>query len=143
MEILIEGLVPNVTYDLLLRSYDFGASGTRQSTWTEESGGQSVVIASPYSLNGNVVPTSNDDNAMRASLVTSPQGTLLLRGVQVGADRSVMVNALELTRASFGELVGHRRRSVDDERQQLGLRSRAVQRAEPGGGGSIAAGHAI
>ena len=49
MEILIEGLVPNVSYDLLLRSYDFGASGTRQSTWTEESSGQSVVIASPYS----------------------------------------------------------------------------------------------
>ena len=43
---------------------------------------------------------------MRANLVTSPQGTLLLRGVQVGADRSVMVNALELTRSSFGELVG-------------------------------------
>ncbi len=106
MEILIEGLVPNVSYDLLLRSYDFGASGARQSTWTEESSGQSVVIASPYILDGNIGPTSNDDYVMRANLVTSPQGTLLLRGVQVGADRSVMVNALELTRSSFGELVG-------------------------------------
>ena len=26
MEILIEGLVPNVSYDVLLRSYDFGAN---------------------------------------------------------------------------------------------------------------------
>jgi hypothetical protein len=106
MEILVEGLVPNATYDLLLRSYDFGASGARQSIWTEESSGQSVVIASPYSFDGNVVPASNNDYAMRASLVTSAQGTLLLRGVQVGADRSVMVNALELTRSGFGELVG-------------------------------------
>jgi hypothetical protein len=106
MEILIEGLAPNTSYDLLLRSFDAGAAGTRQSIWTEESSGEAIVIASPYSLSGDVAPASNDDYAMRASLFSSPQGTLQLRGVQVSSDRSVMVNALELTRASFGELVG-------------------------------------
>jgi hypothetical protein len=123
MEILVEGLVPNVSYDLVIRSYDFGAVGTRQSIWTEESGGQSVVIASPYSFDGTVVPTSNDDFAMRASLITSPQGTLLLRGVQAGTERSVMVNALELTRATFGELI-----STDVKAAMMNVNSSAYVR---------------
>ncbi|HEY3395955.1 MAG TPA: chitobiase/beta-hexosaminidase C-terminal domain-containing protein, partial [Lacipirellulaceae bacterium] len=106
MEILIEGLAPNVPYDLLLRSLDAFASGTRTSTWTEVSSGQAVTIASTYSFDGGVAPTSNDANAMRATLVSSPQGTLVLRGVQTTADRSVVVNAIELTRSGFGELVG-------------------------------------
>lgn len=123
MEILIEGLVPNASYDVLLRSYDDLVSNTRQSIWTEESSGQSVVIASPYNLSGSVAPTTNDDHAMRAELVSSPQGTLLLRGVQVGTDRSVMINALELTRASFSALVG-----TDIESTMLGQNSSAYIR---------------
>lgn len=107
MDILIEGLAPNAQYDLVLRSIDAGlVTSPWESTWTEESSGSSVVIASPYSFDTSIPPTSNDDNTMRASLITSPQGTLLLRGVQNGSTRSVVVNGLELTRSSFGELIG-------------------------------------
>ena len=106
MEILIEGLAPNVPYDLLLRSFDALAAGTRTSTWTEVSSGQPVTIAAAYSFNGGVTPTSNDANAMRTTLVSSPQGTLVLRGVQTTVDRSVVVNAIELTRSGFGQLLG-------------------------------------
>lgn len=107
MDILVEGLVPNVQYDLVLRSLDAGlATGPWESTWTEVSSGSPVVIASPYSFDPSVVPSSNDDNTMRASLTTSPQGTLLLRGVQNGSSHSVVVNAFELTRSTFGALIG-------------------------------------
>jgi hypothetical protein len=106
MEILIEGLAPNVRYDLLLRSFDALAAGTRTSTWTEVSSGQPVTIAAAYSFNGSTPPTTNDDYAMRATLVSSPQGTLVLRGVQTTVDRGVIVNAIEWTRSGFGPLLG-------------------------------------
>lgn len=106
LEMLIQGLVPNARYDLVLRSLDGTSTGVRQSNWTEMSSGFAVPIASPYSYNAANLPTSNDANAMRASLLTSPQGTLLLRGVQLGANTSVVVNGLELTRANFDEEIG-------------------------------------
>jgi hypothetical protein len=106
MEILIEGLAPNAQYELVLRSFDGLSTTVRESTWTEISGASPVTIASPYSYNGAVPPTTNDAYAMRAQLTTSATGTLLLRGVQNGSNTSVVVNAIELTRASFDEHVG-------------------------------------
>ena len=126
MEILIEGLVPNAQYDVVLRAFDSTASaGDRESTWTEESGAESVVIASPYSFNSGVSPTSNDDNAMRATLTTSPQGTFLLRGVETGPSPRVMVNAIELTRANLSELIG-----LDVESDMLNQHADVFARAE-------------
>jgi hypothetical protein len=106
MEILIQGLAPSAQYELLLRSLDGTSTGTRQATWTEISGAAPVTIAAPYSYNAGAPPTSNDANAMRVALTASPQGTLRLRGVQNGANTSVVVNALELTRANFDAEVG-------------------------------------
>lgn len=106
LEMLIQGLVPNARYDLVLRSLDGTSIGVRQSNWTEISSGVAVPIASPYSYNAANPLTSNDANAMRASLLTSPQGTLVLRGVQLGSNTSVVVNGLELTRANFDEQIG-------------------------------------
>ena len=103
VEILVSGLVPNTQYDLVLRSYDASVTTPRTATWTEANSGQ--VLASAYTFNGAPTPASNDDYAIRASVTTSASGTLILRGVQVGAERSVVVNALELTRASFSTLV--------------------------------------
>src|SRR5690606_13493943 len=107
MDVVIEGLVPGVEYDVLLRSFDPDAGGVRSATWTEESGPDSIVIASPYNFDGNVHPTNNDANTMRATLVSSPVGTLVLRGVQNETNRSVMLNALEISRASIDQLVAH------------------------------------
>lgn len=103
MEILVSGLVPNTQYDLLLRSYDNSVIDARSSTWTEANSGQ--VLASPYTFNGTPAPASNDDYVIRASVTSSASGTLTLRGVQTTLDRSVVVNSLELTRASFTSLV--------------------------------------
>jgi hypothetical protein len=107
MEVVVEGLIPNVEYEVLLRSFDPAAGGVRSATWTEESGPDSVVIASPYNFNGDIHPTSNDDYTMRATLVSSPLGTLVLRGVQNEGNRSVVLNSLEISRASFVQLIGH------------------------------------
>lgn len=103
MEILVSGLVPNTQYDLLLRSYDNTVTTPRNAVWTEANTGQ--VLVSPYVLNGTPAPTSNDAYVIRASVTSSASGTLILRGVQTTLDRSVVVNALELTRASFSTLV--------------------------------------
>src|SRR5690606_18199428 len=107
MEVVIEGLVPNVEYEVLLRSFDPDAGGTRSATWTEVSGQNPVVIASPYNFDGNIHPTSNDAYTMRATLVSSAQGTLILRGVQNQSNRSVVLNALEISRTSVDQLVQH------------------------------------
>ncbi|HEX6962567.1 MAG TPA: lamin tail domain-containing protein, partial [Lacipirellula sp.] len=123
MEIFLEGLAPNVEYDLVLRSLDAFGSGVRLATWTEVSGAVPVTIAAPYSYDGSIPPTSNDDNAIRARLITSPQGTLVLRGVQVGNDTSVFANALELSRSSFQEFVG-----VDVQVAMKGVSSSAYVR---------------
>src|SRR5690606_16944186 len=96
-----------VEYDVLLRSFDPEAGGTRSATWTEVSGPSSVDIASPYQFDGDIPPTNNDANTMRATLVSSPQGTLLLRGVQNSTNRSVILNALEISRSTFQQLIGH------------------------------------
>lgn len=106
MEILIQGLAPGAQYELVLRSLDGTSTGARQATWTEISGAAPATIAAPYTYNAGAPPTSNDANAMRAALTASPQGTLRLRGVQNGANTSVVVNALELTRANFDAVVG-------------------------------------
>jgi hypothetical protein len=105
MEILIQGLAPNASYDLLLRSLDAFASGARTSSWSEVSGTEPLTVAASYTFDGSVAPASNDSNVIRASLTSSPQGTLILRGVQTTADRSVVINAIELTRSGFGDIV--------------------------------------
>ncbi len=107
MDVVIEGLVPGVEYDVLLRSFDPDAGGVRSATWTEVSGQSPVVIASPYNFDGNIHPTNNDANTMRATLVSSAEGKLILRGVQNGSNRSVVLNALEISRASVDQLVQH------------------------------------
>ena len=38
MDVVIEGLVPGVEYDVLLRSFDPDATGVRSATTTEVSG---------------------------------------------------------------------------------------------------------
>ncbi len=123
MQILIQGLVPNAQYDLVLRSLDGASTGTRQATWSEVSGATPVIIAAPYTYNTANPITSNDANAMRAQLTTTPLGTLLLRGVQGGSNTSVVVNALELTRASFDEQVG-----TDVEASMRGVNASAYVR---------------
>ncbi|TWT90307.1 CotH protein [Pseudobythopirellula maris] len=109
MEILLEGLVPNAQYDVAIRSYDGGLSTSPWSAiWTEESGDNPVTIADPYTFEATVSPGSNDDNTMRASLTASAQGTLVLRGVEHEDTntRSVIVNAIELTRSTLDEAIG-------------------------------------
>lgn len=106
LELLVEGLVPGVEYDVLLRVFDSEAGGPRSSTWTEESSGGSVDIQSPYVFDGDINPTDNDSYTMNATLVTSAQGTLLIRGVQNEANRSVALCGIELSRATFEGLVG-------------------------------------
>ena len=69
------GTRADATYNVLLRSFDADSTGSRSSTWTEVSGGSAVTIASPYTFDGSVTPTGNDQYAMRASLVSSPAGT--------------------------------------------------------------------
>ncbi|MCA9188880.1 MAG: lamin tail domain-containing protein, partial [Planctomycetales bacterium] len=106
MEIAIAGLVPNTTYEIALRSIDSAGSGTRRTRWTELASGVEHVLADPYTFDGSIAPTSNDDNVLRTSVESSPQGTLLLRGVQLETNRSVVVNALEIGRPSFAGLIG-------------------------------------
>ncbi|WP_425396206.1 lamin tail domain-containing protein [Aeoliella sp.] len=106
LDLLVEGLVPGVEYDVLLRVFDAEAGGPRSSTWTEESSGSPVVIQSPYVFDGDVHPTDNDTYTMNATLVTSAQGTLQIRGVQNEGNRSVTLCGIELSRASFAGLIG-------------------------------------
>jgi hypothetical protein len=106
MEILVSGLAPNASYDVVLRSYDGTVTNTRSAIWTEVSSGTAVTLANPYSWSGTPAPASNDAYAIRATVTSSPSGTLILRGEQTTAERSVLVNSLELTRASFDPIIG-------------------------------------
>lgn len=103
LDVLVSGLVANTAYEVVLRSFDALAAGPRQSTWTEINSG--TTIASGYVFEGSTSPTTNDDYTMRATVTSSPSGTLLFRGVQDGPERSVVLNGLELSRASFDELI--------------------------------------
>ncbi len=106
MEVLIEGLTPNAEYEVTLRSYDVSSTGTRSSVWSEEAGGTSVVFAN-YEFNGSNPPETNEDSTIVASLTSSAQGTLRLRGVrQGGTSHGVFLNALELDVPGVGPLIG-------------------------------------
>ena len=123
MEVLIEGLTPNANYQVTLRSYDVGSTGTRSSVWSEEASGTAVVFAN-YTFNGSSPPATNEDNAIVASLTSSAQGTLLLRGVrQGGTSHGVFLNALELGIPGLGPLIG-----ADLEEQMFAQASSAFAR---------------
>ncbi|WP_442484568.1 lamin tail domain-containing protein [Aeoliella sp. SH292] len=125
LDLLIEGLVPGVEYDVLLRMFDPTAVGSRSSSWTEESSGQSIPIATPYVFDGSIAPTTNSSYTAKATLTSSANGTLLIRGVQNGMDRSVALCALELSRNSFSELV-----NLDLESAMKGTNSSVYLRQE-------------
>src|SRR5690606_23025708 len=92
MEVVVSGLVPLAKYDVILRSFDPEATGTRQALWTETSSGQIIELASPYTFDGANAPTNNDQNAIRGTLTASAEGTLVFRGTQLQAQRSVLLN---------------------------------------------------
>ncbi|MCA9261748.1 MAG: lamin tail domain-containing protein, partial [Planctomycetales bacterium] len=106
LEVTLSGLLPGAAYDLRLRSYDMGSSGVRRSTWTEESSGESVVLAAPYEFDGTAPPISDDDYVISSQVVASPTGTLQIRGVREdGLSYGVFLNSLDLDLAPLADVI--------------------------------------
>ncbi|NQU26172.1 MAG: lamin tail domain-containing protein, partial [Candidatus Nealsonbacteria bacterium] len=106
MEVLVEGLVPDVEYVVKLWSFDSGSGGGRVSDWTEVGGTMPVTIEDNYTFDGNDLPTGNDDYTMTAALTSSATGKLQIRGVRNGGtSHGVFLNAIEIRRPGISDLI--------------------------------------
>ena len=103
LDILLEGLLPNHTYDLTLWSFDPHAARPRVTDWAEVLGDQ--VIARNHVVDGTVLPNSDYEFTLSSTITSSDDGRLLLRGVRNGGVAGVFLNALRLESANLGSSI--------------------------------------
>ncbi len=97
MEVLLEGLVPQETYDVTLWSFDTGSVANRVANWVEASTGEPLEVGLDYTFDGRDSPTSNLDHTLTATLTASSAGTLLLQGTRNGGSSfGVFLNGLQI-----------------------------------------------
>jgi hypothetical protein len=98
MRILIERLAPNTKYGLTIWSWDASSTTLRSSVWQETSNPEAPIdIANPYTFDGAVAPTADNQDSFTAILTSTAQGKLQIDGLRSGGNSfGVFLNALRL-----------------------------------------------
>jgi hypothetical protein len=96
LQIHVDGLKPNTTYDVRLWSFDTGSTGVyRYSDWYANDD----LVFPAYNFIGSVLPAFNDEYSFSFPVTTDPNGELTVSGRWNGEGHNigVFLNALEIS----------------------------------------------